>query len=115
MILNNVEIFKKNIFELKLKINFEMSSFELNSNIENYEKICNYVENKNASQCWFDRKCHKLYCDKIIDFFSQNDIFYHIFFLNRIYDDFYIEKNSIDQKNKMMIRKNFQIRQDVSG
>ena len=54
MILNNVEIFKKNIFELKLKINFEMSSliiFELNSNIENYEKICNYVENKNASQC----------------------------------------------------------------
>lgn len=54
MILNNVEIFKKNIFELKLKINFEMSSliiFELNSNIENYEKICNYIENKNASQC----------------------------------------------------------------
>lgn len=51
MILNNIEIFKKNIFELKLKINFEMSSFELNSNIENYEKICNYVENKNASQC----------------------------------------------------------------
>lgn len=115
MILNNVEIFKKNIFELKLKINFEMSSFELNSNIENYEKICNYVENKNASQCWFDRKCHKLYCDKIIDFFSQNDIFYHIFFLNRIYvyNDFYIEKYSIDQKNKM-IRKNFQIRQNVS-